>query len=327
MGKFQALKIQGGSAPFFRNSPAGRLGSFLRFPPLTLSPLNTLPAGKEQDTLRSEPAGNQVFNNSQERMSKTMNIGIDHGYYAIKTRHFSFPAGITAYSHEPYTLQNTLEYGGKFFVCGTGRQPILRNKMENENYYLLTLAAIAKEIQQRGAKTECSVTIAAGLPLAGFGREKKSFREYLRPSSQPVSFQFEGVPYKVTVEDVKLFPQGYSALMIHPELLQNEPSVLLMDIGGWTVDLMRLDNNVPNAATCRSLELGMIRCIDEVKEQVRRDVGLSVTDAQVERVLAGKPCSMDEDARSIIQKQGRLYTERLLSAAMKQGLTSRPSRW
>ena len=43
----------GGSAPFFRNSPAGRPGSFLRFPPLTLSPLNTLPAGKEQDTLRS----------------------------------------------------------------------------------------------------------------------------------------------------------------------------------------------------------------------------------------------------------------------------------
>ena len=126
----------------------------------------------------------------------------------------------------PYTLQNTLEYGGKFFVCGTGRQPILRNKMENENYYLLTLAAIAKEIQQRGAETECSVTIAAGLPLAGFGREKKSFREYLRPSSQPVSFQFEGIPYKVTIEDVELFPQGYSALMIHPELLQNEPSVL-----------------------------------------------------------------------------------------------------
>ena len=82
---------------------------------------------------------------------------------------------------------------------------------------------------------------------------------------------------------------------------------------------MRLDNGVPNASTCRSLELGMIRCIDETKEQVRRDTGLSVTDAQVERVLAGKPCSMDEDARNIIQKQGRLYTERLLSAAMESG--------
>ena len=248
-----------------------------------------------------------------------MNIGIDHGYYAIKTRHFSFLAGIAVYSHEPYTLQNTLEYGGKFYVCGTGRQPILRNKTENDNYYLLTLAAIAREIKQRGENTECSVTLAAGLPLAGFGREKKFFREYLLRSSQPVCFKFEGVPYKITIEDVKLFPQGYSAIAIHPELIQNEPSVLLMDIGGWTVDLMRLDNGVPNASTCRSLELGMIRCIDETKEQVRRDVGLSVTDAQVERVLAGKPCSMDEKARSIIRSQGRLYTERLLSAVMESG--------
>ena len=248
-----------------------------------------------------------------------MNIGIDHGYYAIKTRHFSFPAGIAVYSHEPYTLQNTLEYGGKFYVCGTGRQPILRNKTENDNYYLLTLAAIAREIKQRGENTECSVTLAAGLPLAGFGREKKFFREYLLRSSQPVCFKFEGVPYKITIEDVKLFPQGYSAIAIHPELIQNEPSVLLMDIGGWTVDLIRLDNGVPNASTCRSLELGMIRCIDETKEQVRRDVGLSVTDAQVERVLAGKPCSMDEKARSIIRRQGRLYTERLLSAVMESG--------
>jgi hypothetical protein len=178
-------------------------------------------------------------------MSKTMNIGIDHGYYAIKTRHFSFPAGIAEYSHEPYTLQNTLEFGGKFYVCGTGRQPILRNKMENDNYYLLTLAAIAKEIKQRGGKTECSVRIAAGLPLAGFGREKKPFREYLLRSSQPVCFKFEGIAYKITIEDVKLFPQGYSAIALHSELIQNEPSVLLMDIGGWTVDLMRLDNGVP----------------------------------------------------------------------------------
>ena len=248
-----------------------------------------------------------------------MNIGIDHGYYAIKTRHFSFPAGISEYSHEPYTLQNVLEYGGKFYVCGTGRQPILRNKMENENYYLLTLAAIAMEIRRRGEKPECPVTLAAGLPLAGFGRDKRPFRDYLLRPSQPVRFRFEGTAYKVAVQDVKLFPQGYSAIAIHPELVKDEPSVLLMDIGGWTVDLMRLDNGIPNASTCRSLELGMIRCVDEVKEQVRRDTGLSVTDAQVERVLEGRSCSMLEDAQKIIQRHGRIYTEHVLSAAMESG--------
>ena len=56
-------------------------------------------------------------------------IGIDHGYYAIKTAHCSFPAGLTSYGeHEPYTRQGLLEFSGCFFVCGTGRQPIQRDK-------------------------------------------------------------------------------------------------------------------------------------------------------------------------------------------------------
>ena len=67
-------------------------------------------------------------------------IGIDHGYYAIKTAHCSFPAGLTSYGeHEPYTRQGLLEFGGCFFVCGSGRQPIQRDKTVNDNYYLLTL--------------------------------------------------------------------------------------------------------------------------------------------------------------------------------------------
>ena len=101
-----------------------------------------------------------------QKGSETMIMGIDHGYYAIKTRHFSFPAGVTAYTHEPYTLKNTLQIGGKYYVCGTGRQPILRDKTVNDNYYILTLAAIAMELRYRGLPAESSVTLAAGLPLA-----------------------------------------------------------------------------------------------------------------------------------------------------------------
>lgn len=142
-----------------------------------------------------------------------MIMGIDHGYYAIKTRHFSFPAGVTAYTHEPYTLKNTLQIGGKYYVCGTGRQPILRDKTVNDNYYILTLAAIAMELRCRGLPAENSVTLAAGLPLARYGRDKKPFTEYLLRNGQPVSFLFEGERYKVKIESVKLFPQGYSAMV------------------------------------------------------------------------------------------------------------------
>ena len=95
----------------------------------------------------------------------------------MKTRHCVFSTGIAAYDHEPYTRQNVLEYEGRWYVCGTGRQSIQRDKTVNENYYLLTLAAVAKELQQRRMEGSCSVTLAAGLPLAGFGREKGTFEK------------------------------------------------------------------------------------------------------------------------------------------------------
>ena len=48
-------------------------------------------------------------------------IGIDHGYYAIKTAHCSFPAGLTSYGeHEPYTRQGLLEFGGCFLFVAPG---------------------------------------------------------------------------------------------------------------------------------------------------------------------------------------------------------------
>lgn len=250
-------------------------------------------------------------------------IGIDHGYSAIKTRQVCFPTGITRYEYEPYTMQNVLQYKGSYYVCGTGRQTLVKDKTANENYYLLTMAAIAQEIQKRRGERTTKVVLAAGLPLAGFGREKQPFREYLFRKEQPLRFQYEKERYEIQIEDVKLFPQGYSALALYPEYLKDEPSVLLIDIGGWTVDLMRLDHAVPNAATCRSLELGVIRCMDEIMEQVRRNTGLSVTDAQIERVLNGKSCSMPQEVVSIIMHQGRLYIEKILSAITEAGFDLR----
>ncbi len=246
-------------------------------------------------------------------------IGIDHGYYAVKGTHVCFPTGLTAYDYEPYTMQNVLQYQGTYYVCGTGRQALLKDKTVNDNYYLLTMAAIAQEIRYRKWERKTEVTLAAGLPLASFGREKRPFREYLFRKEQPICFRYENEDYEIRITDVKLFPQGYSVVALHPEFINGEPSVLLIDVGGWTVDLMRLDNAVPNAETCRSLELGVIRCIDEITEQVRRKTGLSVTDVQIERVLGGFPCSMGNVAKEIILRHGRTYTERILSSVMEAG--------
>lgn len=160
------------------------------------------------------------------------------------------------------------------------------------------------------------------MPLTSFGRDKKAFQDYLCRGGKPVSFRYEGQDYAVTLSKVSLFPQGYAAVLTQNGLL-DEPSIIVADISGWTVDLMRLDDRIPNAATCRSMELGMIRCLDEISEQIRRSLGLSMTAAQIESVLRADASRMDEDAKKIIRQEAERYTKRLLSAIAESGLDVR----
>ena len=201
-------------------------------------------------------------------------------------------------------------------------QPLQKDKTATENYYLLTLAAIAKELEYRQAGRTASVLLAAGLPLTSFGREKEGFRRYLLRDGGPVSFRYESRTYEITLSDVLLFPQGYSAVMTQTGLLE-EPSVIVADIGGWTVDLMRLDHGVPNAASCRSLELGVIQCLSEIEGQVRRSLGITPSAAQMESVLRGEPNGVDEGVKAIIRREGERYVRRVLSALSENGLDPR----
>lgn len=251
--------------------------------------------------------------------NKPVIIGIDHGYAAMKTAHTCFATGVVEYAYEPYSISNVLELNGTYYVVGTGRQPLQKDKTATENYYILTLAAIAKELKFLNKPTDAAVILAAGLPLTSYGRDKKSFREYLFRDGEPVSFTFEGVLYTITIQDVKLFPQGYAAVLTQKELLE-EPSVILADLGGWTLDLMRIDNQIPNAETCRSLELGMIRCFDAISEQVRRRVGISLTATQIECAIRGNATNLNKQAKVVIRQEAEQYVAEVLSAIQETGL-------
>ena len=63
--------------------------------------------------------------------------------------------------------------------------------------------------------------------------------------------------------------------------------------------------------------------MDEILEQVRRNTGLSVTETQIERVLNGQSCSIPVEVVSLIEKQGRIYIEKILSAITEAGFDLR----
>ena len=240
-------------------------------------------------------------------------IGLDHGYAAVKTAHCIFPTGLVSHNYPPFTSRNVLVYGDKYYIVGSGRQPIQKDKTKTEDYYLLTLAGIARELLFRKMDRRVDIHLAAGLPLTSFGRDRDAFRRYLFRDGKPVSFLYEEREFRITITEVSLFPQGYAAALTRRELSEKQ-SVNVIDIGGWTCDLMRVDKRIPDASTCRSMELGVIRCVEEIVEQLRRNYRVSVPAVQIESVIQGKPGDMGEEIEKQIHQRTGEYVRKLLSS-------------
>ena len=76
-------------------------------------------------------------------------IGIDSGYGNIKTANCCFPASVSAYDKEPVFKENLLVYESKFYLIGEGHKEFLADKTRDLDYYVLALAAIARELNIR----------------------------------------------------------------------------------------------------------------------------------------------------------------------------------
>jgi len=137
-------------------------------------------------------------------------VGIDHGFSMMKTPHATFENGVEKLGGEATLSNNTLIYQGNYYKVGEGRLPLMQTKTENENYFLLTLAAIAKEMdiyQQQSA----DVILAVGLPFSRFGKEKDDFYRYLLREDN-IQFNYCGRDYEIRILDVYVFPQCYAAI-------------------------------------------------------------------------------------------------------------------
>ena len=76
-------------------------------------------------------------------------IGVDHGYGNIKTANHCYPAGVISSDTEPPIPQDLLVYNGRYYLIGAGHKEFIADKFEDEDYYVLTLAAIAYELKRK----------------------------------------------------------------------------------------------------------------------------------------------------------------------------------
>lgn len=122
-----------------------------------------------------------------------MLIGVDHGNKQIKTVHCNpFVSGLKQSVTRPFG-QNVLRYQNTYYTLSTERIPYRKDKTEDDRFFILTLFALAGEIEARGAYSSevQRIQLAVGLPPAHFGAQVERFTQYFGQRGM-VEFEVQG---------------------------------------------------------------------------------------------------------------------------------------
>lgn len=236
-------------------------------------------------------------------------IGIDHGWSQIKTASQVFTTAVEE-AHSPTFYDNIVEYKGKCYSIGGRRIEVKNTKTENDDYYILSLAAIAKELKGRG-KTEARIYLAAGLPLTRFGEEKQSFMDYLG-RDKDVRFRFAETDYHVSIEKISVYPQCYAA--VADAITEFGAKTVVVDIGSWTIDIMPVVNKRPVDPECNSLPHGLITCMRGINRICLRDYNWEIDEMDMENFMRYRKIGkhIPEKCINLMEKELKGYTEMIL---------------
>ena len=250
-----------------------------------------------------------------KKFNDTYVIGIDHGYGNMKTANHCFKTGLLTYDAEPLFTGDMLVYSGKYYLIGEGHKEFIVDKICDEEYYILTLVSIAKELKLENI-TEAKVIIAAGLPLTWTSGQTKDFAAYLAKNKE-VAFTYQKVDYHITIEDVRIYPQGYAGIASFASTMNGVN--LVSDIGNGTMNVLYMINGRPQAGKMYTEKFGTYQCTLAVREMFMQKTQREINDAIIEQVLITGSANIAPADQKIIRSIAMEYVKDIFRRLREHG--------
>lgn len=224
-------------------------------------------------------------------------IGIDHGFSLIKTRNHIFSNGVSRCNGKPPVVENSLYYNGSYYCVGGERKTVVIDKTADEDFFLLTLVAVAKELKTRGLPHNAVVVLGAGVPFKRFGEEAGKFTAYLFRTGIH-DFIFEEEEYSIAIEKVYCFPQCFAA--VADRIANMGGRYVVADIGSWTKDIISIVDKRIDTEKSVTVPNSIITLFREINEGVM-PVGCGrIPEEVLQDFIIGRKVVMPEKAQTIV---------------------------
>ena len=281
-------------------------------------------------------------------------ISVDTGNRCIKVPDIApFTAGLYCSGNvPPAAAADVIEYQSNFYTLSEERCTYQRDKTVNINYFILVLFAMAKRIiaKQPGRQSyKKEVILSLGLPPAHCKQElKDKYRKYFSNGGEPIRFVYNDIPFCITIAypaddsdrdalkdpclcGVLVYVQGLAAASLKGPEIQQYPESYVIDIGGYTTDIIRLSRKQTSKgyrlevdpAFCVSLNSGVIHLYNNIKRAVSESVDDGISETIIDAIMQGNYRCSDKRVNEIIAQSSEEYAKNMMADLIEKGVNLR----
>ena len=240
-------------------------------------------------------------------------ISTDLGYGNSKGSNIVILSGVICYDTEPVFSGNILEYNGKFYRIGEGHKDFIADKSLDDDFYILNLAVIARELQRVGIY-DAKVYLATGLPLTWVRTQRESFKTYLM-KNKIVNFKFNDADFHIEFVGCSVYPQGYPA--IAERISELKGTNILADIGNGTMNILYIQNKKPIESKSWTEKLGVNQLIIKAKNAVMDRFGTVIDEGIIEQYIRFGKADISEKYMEILHENAVGYASDIFSTLQK----------
>lgn len=214
-------------------------------------------------------------------------IGVDVGNGYTKTANTEFVSSVTDYGElKPALNDRLLKYNNKYYIVGGDRTKTKTDQKQDDTAFILALAGIGEELNRRGIG-DTHLVLSEGLPLERCHKENQIADIEYYKKGETIYFEYEDVPHTIVMDDVIVSAQcvaGIADLVFDGAI----PSTcIVVDIGSWTMDILPIENGRSQFSKVRSVHEGVINCMLNCNDEIRRRTGREVLESQIQQIMRG----------------------------------------
>ena len=257
-----------------------------------------------------------------------MIISVDHGNKQVKVAHKTFPSGLVESLGVSPLGGDHIFYEGKYYsLSEKQRIPYMRDKTKDDRFFILTLFAIAYEIEANSAYSPdeiIDVQLLIGLPPAHFARQKEAFEKYFLRDDF-IEFRFNDKEYTIMIDKVFSAPQALAAIMPVFEQVKTISKGIIIDIGGMTVDYIMVKKGAADASVCDSLEHGVITLYNDIKSEIYAEHDMLCEESDIDAVLKNEETALPDDVVEFIKESAKKFVSDIIDQLRERGIDMKTS--